>query len=130
MVLRLLKNRQFDREARKGGLTDSALRKAVVEIEAGLVEARLGGFLLKKRVARDGGGKRTGFRIIVAYRQRDRLVCLFVFGKKDLGNIKENERLALCEAGNQYMNLTTAMVNELVAAGTLIEVQYDGKENK
>jgi hypothetical protein len=41
-----------------------------------LVDARLGGFLIKKRVAGFGRGKSGGYRTIVAYRQGDRVVFL------------------------------------------------------
>jgi hypothetical protein len=56
----------FARWARKEGVTDRALRVAVAEMESGLVDARLGGGLFKKRVALPGGGKRGGARTIVA----------------------------------------------------------------
>ncbi|MEO9190415.1 MAG: type II toxin-antitoxin system RelE/ParE family toxin [Acetobacteraceae bacterium] len=95
MPLRVLKNRGFSRACRKNGLTDGALCEAVAEIEAGLIDARLGGSLLKKRIAKGSRGKSSSFRTIVAYRQRDRLVFLYVFGKNEQDNITEQERAAL-----------------------------------
>jgi hypothetical protein len=53
-----LKDPAFHRWARQEGASDGALCKAAEEIEDGLVDARLGGFLIKKRVARTGEGKR------------------------------------------------------------------------
>lgn len=41
-------------------LPDGALCEAVKEMESGLIDASLGGFLYKKRVARVGGGKSGG----------------------------------------------------------------------
>jgi hypothetical protein len=128
MPLRVLKNRGFARSAQKEGLTDDALCKAVAEIESGLVDARLGGFLLKKRVAKGGRGKSGGFRTIVAHRQGDRLVCLYMFSKNQRDNISEKERLALSEIGDEYMKLTAAKLDELVAKGVLTEVVCDGDE--
>jgi len=64
-------NRGFAKAARKLGLSDAALVMAVREIEAGLVEARLGGFLLKKRIGIDGRGKSGGLRTILAHRQAE-----------------------------------------------------------
>jgi len=49
MAIRVLKNKQFARWARSERLTDKKLCAAVHEIESGLVDARLGGFLIKKR---------------------------------------------------------------------------------
>jgi hypothetical protein len=128
MALRILKSREFDRDARKDGLTDKALRKAAAEIESGLVDARLGGFLVKKRVAKAGRGKSAGFRVIVAHRQSDRLVCLFMFQKNERDNISDRERIALSELGDQYMGLTAEKLMQLIANGTLIEVECDGDQ--
>ena len=122
MPLRVLKNRGFARDARKAGLTDEVLCKAAAEIESGLIDARLGG------VAKGGRGKSAGFRTIVAHRQADRLVCLYVFGKNQRDNITEQERLALSEIGDEYMSLTVAKLDEMVAQGVLIEVVCDGDE--
>jgi hypothetical protein len=121
----VLKNRGFARTARKEGLTDQTLCAAVAEIEAGLIDARLGGPLLKKRIAKGGRGKSGGFRTIVAYRRQDRVVFLYVFGKNERDNITENERLALAEIGDEYMRLAVQQLDELVARGTLIEVVCD-----
>jgi len=128
MPLRVLKNRGFSRAARKDGLTDRALCGAVAEIEAGLIDTRLGGSLLKKRIAKGGRGKSGGFRAIVAYRQNNRLVFLYVFGKNQRDNITEQERVALSEIGDEYMQLPPEKLDELVAKGTLIEVEYDDEE--
>jgi hypothetical protein len=64
--VRVLKNRGFVRAARKESLTDQTLCAAAIEIESGLIDARLGGSLLKERIANGGKGKSGGFRTIVA----------------------------------------------------------------
>lgn len=130
MSLRVLKNRGFARAARKDGLTDQALCAAVAEIESGLIDARLGGSLLKKRIAKGSRGKSGGFRTIVAHRQHDRLVFLYVFGKNERDNITEQERIALSEIGDEYMSLTAEKLDELVARGSLIEVVCDDDEEQ
>src|SRR5688572_25244151 len=66
MRLKLLKNRQFARWAKGEQLTDQALCSAVREIERGLVDAKLGGFLLKKRISKGHKGKSGGLRTIIA----------------------------------------------------------------
>jgi len=125
MALRILMSRGFARSARKLGLTDRALSIAVREIESGLVDARLGGFLLKKRIGIDGRGKSGGLRSIVAHRQADRVVFLYVFGKNERDNITEQEKLALSELGDEYMRLTVDRLNGLISVGTLLEVVCD-----
>ena len=125
MRMRVLKNRGFARTARKQGLTDQTLCLAVAEIESGLIDARLGGGLLKKRIAKGSRGKSGGFRTIVAYRRHDRLVFLYVFGKNERDNITEQERSALAALGDEYMHLDAERLDALVAKGILIKVAGD-----
>ena len=124
MSLRILATRGFMRAAAKFGLTDRTMIVAAREIEAGLVDPRLGGFLVKKRIGVDGRGKSGGLRTILAYRQSERLVFLYVFGKNERDNISERERMALLELRDEYMRLTADCLDGLVAGGRLNEVAY------
>jgi len=58
--MRLLTNRTFRRWAEKEGLTNLDLCYALAEIEAGLIDADLGGGVIKKRIALAGRGKSAG----------------------------------------------------------------------
>ena len=55
----IYKTKYFTRWARKAGLTDDLLKKAVLEIQNGLLNANLGCGLVKKRIALPGRGKRA-----------------------------------------------------------------------
>jgi hypothetical protein len=101
------------------------LHDAADEIERGLIDARLGGFLLKKRVARPGGGKRGGYRTIVAYRQGIRLVFLFGFAKNETDNITRAEQLALGKLGEVYLAYDEGTVDRMVREMLLIEVRNE-----
>jgi hypothetical protein len=122
MCARLFKDIEFARWARKERLTDQMLQHAADEIERGLVDARLGGFLLKKRIARPGGGKRGGYRTIVAYRQGVRLVFLFGFAKNESENITRAEQLALSKLGDVYMAYDEAAIERMVHEALMNEV--------
>jgi hypothetical protein len=119
----LLKDPSFDRWARKDRVTDAMLRLAADEIESGLIDAHLGGFLLKKRIARPGEGKRGGYRTIVAYWQGKRLVFLHGFAKNETENVTRRELLVLGKLGEQYLEYDEATVRKLVAVRLLIEVE-------
>ena len=77
-VRRIFKTRYFNRWSRKTELTDESLCKAVSEMERGLVDADLGGGVVKKRVALSGHGKRGGARTLVVTNRDDR--WFFVYG--------------------------------------------------
>jgi hypothetical protein len=80
--VRLFKLKAFARFQRQEGIADKTLSKAIGSAEGGLVDADLGGGLIKQRVARPGQGKRGGFRTIVAYRRGSRAVFLFGFAQE------------------------------------------------
>lgn len=128
--MKALKNRPFARWAKGERLSDQALCAAIREIERGLVDAKLGGFLLKKRISKGHKGKSGGLRTIIAYRQEHRLVFLFGFAKRDRDNIGQTEKQALLDLGNVYMAMSEKDLSESIRTGTLIEVVCDDEEEK
>jgi len=66
---------------RREGIADSSLLEAIERAEQGLMDADLGGGLIKQRVARKGQGRSGGYRTILAYRARDRAFFILGFAK-------------------------------------------------
>ncbi len=64
-------------------------------MERGLIDANLGGGLVKKRVALPGRGKSGSTRTLVATNQVDRWFFIFGFEKNDRDNISAKEIKAL-----------------------------------
>lgn len=122
MAVRVFKDLGFEDWACDEVVTDAMLWAAAIEIENGLVDARLGGFLLKKRVAAPGRGKSRSYRTIVAHRQGDRLFFLHGFAKKEKENISKKEKAALSRLGEQYMGYDDATLTMIVAEGDLLEI--------
>ena len=123
MSVRVFKDIEFDDWARRDGPTDRMLCEAADEIEMGLVDARLGGFLLKKRVAAPGRGKRGGYRTILVHRQGDRLGFLHRFPQNQKDNIPKKEKTALLKLGDQYMGYDDATMLELVKKQAIVEIR-------
>jgi hypothetical protein len=74
--MRTFKTKWLVRFVRQEQVTDKSLREAVRCAERGLIDADLGGGLIKQRVARKGKGRSGGYRMIVAYRAQGRAVFL------------------------------------------------------
>jgi hypothetical protein len=74
--LRVFKSKEFARFARKNGLDDAVLCRAMAEIHAGTVDAELGGGVYKQRLRRSGEGKSGGFRAIIFLRWKT--IAIFV----------------------------------------------------
>jgi hypothetical protein len=79
--LRVFTTKVFARFARKERLDDRQLCEAIARAERGLVDADLGGNLIKQRVARSGRGRSGGYRTVVAFRASQRSVFLYGFAK-------------------------------------------------
>ena len=84
---RVFKTRHFSRWTRKTELTDKALCRAVEEMVQGLIDADLGGGLVKKRVGLAGRGKSGGARTLIATNKASRWFFVFGFEKNDRANI-------------------------------------------
>ena len=95
--MKVFKGKQFGRWANSEGIGDSDLCIAAKEAFAGQVEADLGGYLFKKRIARSGGGKSGGYRTILGFRKKsaERIFFLHGFPKNARANISSKEQEAL-----------------------------------
>ena len=118
---RMFRTRTFTRWMRKAGLTDEALRHAVSEMAQGLVDADLGGNVVKKRVALAGQGKRSGARIIVATKLTDRWFFLYGFGKNERANIDKDELKMLQEVAKELLKFDDRQLAVALTAGEIVE---------
>jgi hypothetical protein len=101
--LRIYKTRWLARFSRREGITDESLVEAVKRAEEGLIDADLGGGLIKQRVARTGRGRSGGYRMLIAYRKKDRAFFLYGFAKSERGNVPQDELLSLREIGAGWL---------------------------
>ncbi|MGY3452626.1 type II toxin-antitoxin system RelE/ParE family toxin [Bradyrhizobium sp. USDA 4353] len=126
--MRIFKVRVFARLARREGIPDVLLVRAVDDAERGLVEADLGGGVIKQRVARPGAGKSGGYRAILAYRSKTISVFLHVFAKSDLGNIEADELKTLKDIARAWLTAPAATIDKAVMEGKLLEMKRDDEE--
>ena len=122
MALRILKDVGFHNWALDAGLSDKALLTAAREVEAGLIDARLSGFLFKKRVATEGRGKRGSFRTIIGYQHATRFVFLHGFAKNESENITRREHDALKRLCDTYMSADDHSLKAMIKAERLLEI--------
>lgn len=122
---RVFKTRHFSRWMRKTELTDSSLCAAVLEMTQGLIDADLGGGVVKKRVGLAGRGKRGGARTLVATNKGNRWFFLFGFEKNDRANISAEEKEALQSIAQDLLARTGKELDAQVEDGTLQEICND-----
>lgn len=123
--MKVWKVKAFARWARKEGLNDDDLLQAAEEIIDGRFEGDLGSDVVKKRIARAGGGKRGGFRTIVAYRSASssRLFFLHGFAKSAKTNVTPKEKAALQINAGVLLGLSGHQLSRLEMQGDLIAVR-------
>jgi hypothetical protein len=121
-VLRIYTTQVFARWQKYTEVTDVALRLAVEEMQRGLIDARLGGGVVKKRVARPEGGKRSGYRTLVATNVGDTWFFMYGFAKNERDNIENRELRAFKLLAKQYLAMSAEHIQRAIRAGQLKEI--------
>lgn len=124
--MRTFKTKWFQRWVSKEDLSDDALRRTVVEMVAGLVDADLGGHVLKKRVALPGRGKRGSLRTLVAFKADDKAFFIYGFAKNERDNVNQTELKALRLLATELLSYSPAQLTKAITAGELVEVSDNG----
>lgn len=123
--MRIFANRWFARFADKQNIGDDDLREAVSRAERGLIDADLGGGVIKQRIARKGQGKSGGFRSVVLFRQGERAFFVYAFAKSDRDNIDQSELSTYKTAAAVYLNYTNDELALFLKQGTLMEISHE-----
>lgn len=125
---RIFKSKWFQRFAKSNDISDKALETAVEKIEKGLFDADLGGGVIKQRVAKQGQGSATGYRVIVLYRKGDKAFLVFGFEKSQQANLSRDEEKHYKEAAKYHLELTEKQIAELLKNGDLVEIKRKKKD--
>jgi len=123
--MRAFKVKAFARWANREGLNDDALASAVIEMEHGLIDAKLGGQVVKKRVALPGRGKRGSSRTLVAFKQGEKAFFIYGFAKNERANIGSKELQALKLLAKELLNYAAPALVKSTKAGELIEIEVN-----
>jgi hypothetical protein len=123
--MKFWKVKSFARDARKERVSDEAIENAAKEVADGQFEARLSPHVVKKRIPRDGAGKRGGFRSIVAVNNGEGSPVIFleVYAKNNKSKITKKELTTFEEAAKSLLNATKDQIEALKKKGTLIEME-------
>lgn len=128
--MQIFKTKWLVRFARRERLADQSLREAIERAARGLIDADLGGGVIKQRVARPGQGRSGGYRMLVAYRAGARAVFLYAFAKNERENIDPDELLTLREIGALWLAADAGRIAKALEEGILQEVTNGNEEEK
>ena len=121
--MQTFKTKAFARFADREGLEDAALCEAVRRARDGLIDADLGGGVIKQRIARKGGGRSGGFRTIVLFRRGGLAFFVYSFAKSDRENLRRDELTTYRLLADEYLSLDGAGLATAQATGAIIEVE-------
>jgi hypothetical protein len=124
--VRIFKTKTLAKFTQQNRIADSSLVAAVDRARRGLIDADLGGHIIKQRVARPGQGKRGGFRLLIGFGSH-RSIFLFGFAKNERENIEDAQLKTLRDIAAIFLKADDGIIDVALKDGTLIEVQYGSK---
>jgi hypothetical protein len=116
--------------ARREKIKDGDLVEAVRRAGRGLIDADLGGGIIKQRVARAGQGRSGDFRMLLAYRDGHRAVFLYGFAKNERENIADDELQTLREIGAAWLATDAQQIARAITENALQEALYGDEDAK
>jgi hypothetical protein len=125
---KVFKTRHFSRWMRKTELTDKALCDAVQEMIHGLIDADIGGGIIKKRVGIAGRGKRGGARTVIATNKNNRWFYMFGFQKNVRSNINTEEKEALQLLANDLLSMSILALESACQNAELQEICHENEK--
>lgn len=120
--MRIFKNKFIAKFAEKQGIDDTDLREAVNRAENGLIDADLGGGVIKQRIARQGQGKSGGYRSIILFKQSDKAFIVYALAKSNRANITREELVIFKQAADVYLNYSDEELAALQQQNTIQEI--------
>jgi len=89
--MRIFRNQWITKFAKKHKISDSELIEAVERADDGLIDADLGGGVIKQRIARQGQGRSGGYRSLIFFRHGERAFFMTAFAKNDRETMTETD---------------------------------------
>ncbi len=123
--MQTFKTKAFARFANREGLEDAALCEAIRRARENLIDADLGGGVIKQRIARKGGGRSGGFRTIALFRRGELAFFVYGFAKSDRANLRRDELATFRLLADEYLALDRDALIAAQAVGTILEVKCD-----
>ena len=121
--MRIFKNAWFCRFARREKIKDAVLKEAIARAERGIIDAELGGGVIKQRIARPGQGRSGGYRSIILFRKGELAFFVYGFAKSDRENLDPDEVADFKKLAKGYLALSEKQIEAMIKDQELTEVE-------
>lgn len=105
--------KSFQRDVKQQGVSDEDCKEAIRKAESGLVDADLGGGLIKQRIPRDNLSAARGSRAIIFYRRGQVAVFLHLFSKSAKANLAKKELAEYLKLAQSLEKLSDEKLRQL-----------------
>ena len=112
------------RFARKTRIDDALLVEAIERAEKGLVDADLGGGVIKQRVGRPGQGRSGGYRTLIAIRAGERAFFIYAFAKNERENISAKVLSDLQDIAHVLLAADDEGLSRMLQNGEIEEIEH------
>lgn len=123
--LRVFKTKWFARFARRQAIADADLCEAIARARRGLIDADLGGGVIKQRIARPNEGRAGGFRSLVLFRVEAHSFFVYGFAKNQRDNITQEELREFRALAEEMLAFDEAQLQTALDIEKLTEVKCD-----
>jgi hypothetical protein len=111
------------RFARKSGIDDALLIEVIERAEKGLIDADLGGGVIKQRVGRPGQGRSGGYRTLIAFRVNDCAFFIYGFAKNERDNIDQDDLSSFRDIAGEWLRASAKDIDQATRDGRIQEVK-------
>ncbi len=107
-------------------MAEKEICEAARRAAEGLVDADLGGGVIKLRLAWKGQGKSGGFWSIVLFQRSEKMFFVYGFAKSDRDDIRKDELMAFRKLADAIFILDNKALAAAMRNGTIMEVRCHG----
>lgn len=125
--MRIFKNAWFSRFARREDIRDAVLVDAATRADRGIIDADLGGGVIKQRIARPGQGKSGGYRSVILFRKGIQAFFVYGFAKSDRENIEDDELEKFKILAKAWFALSDKQIEAMIRDRALTEIEHEEK---
>ena len=126
--MRIFLTTWFERFAKQQGIENSALYDAIARANRGLIDADLGGGVIKQRVARRNEGRSGGFRSIILFRSGDNAFFVYGFAKSNRSNLRRDDLEGFRSLADEMFGYDEADLAKALNCNKLKEVKHHGED--
>ena len=126
--MQVYKTKQFARFANKENISDDSLCEAIGRAQKGNIDKKLRDDIIVQRVAREGQGKRKGYRTVILFKQGNKAFFVNGYERKKQDGIDERTLRGYRRLATKLLTLNQKEMEKEIKNGQIIEVKQNDQK--